>query len=108
MDQRLHLEQPLAFEHDREDEAGCCIARIVKFNQLPQQCFSVFFLDRVNRGRRGRLVLSLPAGDESFPVARLAELIRPAFVTDVDAQEVTLLVKENRVVRLLVSKGRMA
>jgi len=104
----FHAQQSLALEHHRQDERRSRVARIVEFDQLSQERLGCRLLDRIDRRRRGRLVFAMPAGDKTFALAGLAVLLRPAFVADVDAQEIALLVEEDGVVALLVGERPVA
>jgi hypothetical protein len=101
----LHLEDALAFEHHGEDERGGRVARVVLLDELAQQRLGGLLLDGVHRRQR-HLKNALPVRDESFALARaVAELILPAGFANVHAAQIfRVLVKEQRVQRLLVGK----
>ena len=104
----FNFQDALAFEHHGEDVTGGRVLRIVLFDQLSQQGFRRFLLDRIRRRRRCKKN-ALPIGDESLPVCgSVAVLLLPAGLANVRAPEVGLLIEEQRVIRLLVNEALAA
>lgn len=104
----FHLEQSLAFEHHCQDVARRDITFVIQFNQFPQQRFGSVFLDWLRRGS-GRFINSVPIRNKALSFARaVTELLLPASFTHVRAPELLLLVKQQRVILLLVGEGLRA
>src|SRR6266481_5046493 len=101
----FYFEQPLAFQHDRQDIPGRNIVWVVLLNQFSQERFGGFLLDGVG-SRQRRLVNTLPIGDETFAVAgAVAVLLLPAGAADIGAAEVRFFVKKQCVIALFISKS---
>src|SRR5207245_1622346 len=87
----------------------CRLFRIVQLDHLPQQRFGVLLPDRVGRGGRRRLIDPLPVRNEPFAVAGAVAVLRlPAWVANIESLEIVFLVKQQRVIGLLVGKGLAA
>ena len=105
----FHLEQPFALQHDRQNIGRRNKFRIIDLDQLAQKRFGIFLLDCVWRGGGRHFIDALPMRDESLPIARaLAVLLLPARRADIQPHEIALLVKEQRVIALLMIKSLAA
>jgi len=102
----FYLQQALAFEHDRQDIGRRDVLRIVELNELPQERFGVFFLNRLVWWGR-RMVNAVPVGDEAFALASaFAELPLPAALANIRTLKVGFFVEEQRVIGLFIGKVR--
>src|ERR1043165_9741677 len=82
--------------------------RIVQLDQLSQQRFGRFFLDRFGDGRR-RLIHALPVGNETFAVlCALAVLGLPALLANIRPAKLRFLLEQQRVIMLPVGKSSAA
>ena len=103
------LEEPFAFEHGSEDEAGGAVFGLIRFDQFAEKRFGIFLLDRIRWRGDGRVVFALPIGNKAFAIGgSLAELRGPAFGADVQAFVSVFLVVKQRMKHLFFGEGLAA